>query len=141
MKLVPQPKVKTKEDIKMYFKARKVKFLRPSALQKELYRQLGILEILEPIQSVEDMAHEKSELGFLLTLKNQDYVLKYQYRDSKIEFKNGQFLSEFEKLKKGFCDFDGEEICSFIEYCVEDEIEFQILCTKPINKDLLISKI
>jgi hypothetical protein len=141
LKVLPEPKRETREDIQSFFKARNITF-ETSALKKELYRQLGLSELLEPIKSVSDMAHKKRNLNFTLILKTDNWCLKYQYLDLEIKLIDGAFkVVEIDKLKKGFYKFNGDEICSFLEYCIEDEIEFQILSSKSIDKNLLISKI
>ena len=137
MRVVPRPKRKTQEDILRFFRARDVKF-QSCTLKQELYRQLGLSSLLEPIQSVQDMTHEKSNLGLFMIVQTEDYLFKYQYRDSKITFNRGEFKTEREPLKKGFKDFDGDEIVSFLQYCIEDQIDFSILSSRYIDKNLLI---
>jgi hypothetical protein len=138
LKILPQPEIKSKEDIESFFKARKITF-EPSPLKKELYRQLGLSELLEPIKSIQDMAHKRTNLSFFLILQNEHYCLKYQYLDSEITFKDGKFSLISEPLKEGFQKFNGDEVCSFLEYCIEDNLEFSILSSKKIDKDLLIN--
>lgn len=141
IKVLPRPEIKTKDDIMAFFKARNITF-EVSDLKVELYRQLGLSELLEPIQSVSEMAHEKRNMNLFLILKSDDWLLKYQYLDSEIKMINGEFkVVAIDDLKNGFYEFNGDEICSFLEYCVEGEIDFQILSTKEVDKDLLISKI
>lgn len=141
IKVLPRPEIKTKDDIEAFFKARNITF-EVSDLKKELYRQLGLSELLEPIQSVSEMAHEKRNMSLFLILKSDEWLLKYQYRDSEIKMVDGEFkVVDCDDLKKGFYEFNGDEICSFLEYCVEEGVEFQILSTKKVHKDLLISTI
>jgi len=138
LRLLPDPKIETGSDIERRFKARGVQFNAPGALKRELYKQLGQSEMLEPISSVADMAHPMTE-GFVLILQSADWLLKYQYRGCEIKFDGEAFTPRYnEREKEGFIPFDGDEACSFIEYCIEEGLEFQILSDKPINKALLI---
>jgi hypothetical protein len=84
------------------------------------------------------MTHEKSNLGLFMIVQTEDYLFKYQYRDSEVRFESGEFKTEREPLKKGFKDFDGDEIVSFLQYCIEDQIDFSILSSYSIDKNLLI---
>ncbi len=141
MKVVPSIEVKTQKDIEGFFKARNIKFVEASSLKKELYRQLGLSSLLEPITSVASMSHGKTNFGFSLIIQNEAYCLKYQYCDTEVTCKEGRFKITSDPLKEGFYKFDGDEICSFIEYCVEDGLDFQVLSTKAIDKGLLIAAI
>ncbi len=138
LRLLPDPKIETGSDIERRFKARGVQFNAPGALKRELYRQLGQSEMLEPISSVADMAHDMTD-SFYLILQSSEWLLKYQYRGCEITFDGGAFTPRYnEPERKGFIPFDGDEACSFIEYCVEEGLEFQILSDKPIDKARLI---
>lgn len=128
LKLLPQPKVQTKGDIQSFFKARGLfeGTNIPSNLKKELYQQLNLSYLLEPIAGIEDMAHGLRRNGFFLIINSPDYELRYQYLDSEITFSNGAFDIAVEKLKSGFYEFNGDEIVSFLEYCYEDEVDFSM---------------
>ena len=138
LRLLPDPKIETGSDIERHFKARGVQFNAPGALKRELYRQLGQSEMLRTIESVADMAHPMRE-SFYLILQNADWLLKYQYRGCEIKFDGEAFTPRYnEPEKEGFTPFDGDEAISFIEYCIEDGLDFTVLSDKPINKARLI---
>jgi len=140
LRLLPDPEVITGSDIERRFKARGVQFKAPGALKRELYKQLGQSEMLEPISSVADMAHDMTD-GFYLILQSSEWLLKYQYRGCEIKFDGEAFTPRYnEPEKEGFTPFDGDEAISFIEYCIEEGLDFTVLSDKPINKARLIEE-
>jgi hypothetical protein len=134
LKLLPDNKT-----IAEHYKAKGVRF-EISEFKRELYRQLGLSSLLERVHGLWEVCGEKTE-DFFLIVSSEEFIFRYQYRNMEIKEIDGEFkVVGINKLRPGFSDFNGDDICSFLLMCIKEDTDFTMVCYPGgnIDKDRLI---